>query len=147
MACGFSSCSSWALEHRLNSCGAWAQLFHSMWHLPRSGIEPMSPPLADGFFTESPGKPLAGRFSTTGPREKSQDHNILKNECVQNRISCVQLFATPLTVVRQAPLSMGFSRQEYWSGLPFPPLGDLFNPGIEPASLNVSCIGRRTVYH
>ena len=49
-------------------------------------------------------------------------------------LSHVQLFATPWTVARQAPLSMGFSRQEYWSGLPFPPLGDLPNPGIEPAS-------------
>ena len=44
--------------------------------------------------------------------------------------SC-QLFATPWTVAYQAPLSMGFSRQEYWSGLPFPSPGDLLNPGIE----------------
>ena len=43
----------------------------------------------------------------------------------------VRLFATPWTVGHQAPLSMGFSRQEYWSGLPFPPLGDLPNLGIE----------------
>ena len=42
-------------------------------------------------------------------------------------------FATPRTVARQALLSMGFSRQEYWSGLPFPPSGDLPNPRIEPA--------------
>ena len=41
----------------------------------------------------------------------------------------------PWTVARQAPLSMEFSRQEYWSGLPFPPPGDLPHPGIEPASL------------
>ena len=40
--------------------------------------------------------------------------------------------ATPWTVARQAPLSMGFSRQEYWSELPFPSPGDLSNPGIEP---------------
>ena len=44
------------------------------------------------------------------------------------------LFATPWTVVRQAPLSVGFSRQEYWSGLPFPTPGDLPNPESEPAS-------------
>ena len=50
-------------------------------------------------------------------------------------VSRVQLFATPWTDARQAPLSMGFSRQEYWSGLPFPPPGDLPDPGIEPASL------------
>ena len=41
---------------------------------------------------------------------------------------------TPWTVAHQAPLSMGFSRQEYWSGLPFPSLGDLPDPGIEPGS-------------
>ena len=43
-------------------------------------------------------------------------------------------FATPWTVALQGPLSMGFPRQEYWSGLPFPPPGDLADPGIEPAS-------------
>ena len=42
--------------------------------------------------------------------------------------------ATPCTVARQAPLSMGFFRQEHWSGLPFPSSGDLPNPGIEPGS-------------
>ena len=46
----------------------------------------------------------------------------------------VRLFATPWTVAHQAPLSMGFSRQEYWSGLPFPSPGDLSNSGIEPGS-------------
>ena len=50
-------------------------------------------------------------------------------------LSHVQLFATPWTVAYQGPLSMGFSRQEYWSGLPFPAPEDLHNPGIKPASL------------
>ena len=45
-----------------------------------------------------------------------------------------RLFVTPWTVACQAPPSMGFSRQEYWSGLPFPSPGDLPNPGIEPGS-------------
>ena len=49
--------------------------------------------------------------------------------------SCVQLSATLCTVAHQAPLSMGFSRQEYWSGLPCPPPGDLPDAGTEPASL------------
>ena len=49
-------------------------------------------------------------------------------------LSRVPLFVTPWTVAYQAPLSMGFSRQEYWSGLPFPSSGDLPNPGIEPRS-------------
>ena len=52
-----------------------------------------------------------------------------------SHFSCVQLFAILWTGARQAPLSMGFSRQEYWSGLPCPPLGNLPNPGIEPSSL------------
>ena len=47
--------------------------------------------------------------------------------------SCPTL-ATPWTIALQAPLSMGFSRQQYWSGLPFPSPGDLPNPGIEPRS-------------
>ena len=47
--------------------------------------------------------------------------------------SCLTL-ATPWTVAHQAPQSMEFSRQEYWSGLPFPPPGDLPDPGIEPRS-------------
>ena len=50
-------------------------------------------------------------------------------------LSHVQLFVTPWTVAHQAPLSLGFSRQEYWSGLPFPSPGDLPDPGIEPGSL------------
>ena len=54
--------------------------------------------------------------------------------CVLSCFSCVRLFAVLWTVACQAPLSMGFSGQEYWSGLPFPSLWDLPNPGIEPAS-------------
>ena len=50
-------------------------------------------------------------------------------------LSCVQFFVTPWSIATQAPLPMGFSRQEYWSGLPFPSPGDLLNPGTEPTSL------------
>ena len=49
-------------------------------------------------------------------------------------LSRVRLFATPWTIAYQVPPSMGFSRQEYWSGLPSPSLGDLPDPGIEPRS-------------
>ena len=49
-------------------------------------------------------------------------------------LSCVHLFVTPWTVTRQAPLSMGFSRPDYWTGLPFPSAGDLSDPGIKLAS-------------
>ena len=60
--------------------------------------------------------------------------------CVLSHFSCVWLFVTPWTIARQAPLSMGFSRQEYWSGLP-PPPGDPPDPGIEPVSLVSSALG------
>ena len=60
--------------------------------------------------------------------------------------SCVWLFATPWTVARQAPLSMGFSRQEYWSGLPFPTPGGLPHLRTEPASFT-SPAGRQVLYH
>ena len=57
-ACGFGSWGPQALGHRLNSCGAWAQLLCGMWRLPGSGTEPMPPALAGRFFTtEPPGKP------------------------------------------------------------------------------------------
>ena len=49
-------------------------------------------------------------------------------------LSLVQLFVAPWTVAHQAPLSMGFSRQEYWSGLPFPSPGYHPDPGIQPRS-------------
>ena len=56
---------------------------------------------------------------------------LTNSACVLSRI---RLSMTLWTVGRQAPLSVGFLRQEYWRGLPFPPLGDLPDPGIEPAS-------------
>ena len=54
--------------------------------------------------------------------------------CVLSRFSHIQLFATSWTIACQAPLSMGLPWQEYWSGLPCPPLGDLPNPAIKPSS-------------
>ena len=60
-------------------------------------------------------------------------------------LSRVRLFATRWTVAHQASPSMGYSRQEYWSGLPFPSPGDLLDPGIEPRS-HVSCTGRWVLY-
>ena len=55
--------------------------------------------------------------------------------CVLSRFSHVWLFVTLWTIAHQAPLSMGFFRQHYWSVLPFPPPGDLPDPGIEPTTL------------
>ena len=82
--------------------------------LPYPGIEPGSPALwVDSLPAELPGKP-----------KTRLDYSL----------SHVRLFATQWTVAHQAPPSMGFSRQEYWSGLPFPSPGDLPDPGIEPRS-------------
>ena len=61
-------------------------------------------------------------------------------------LSCVRLFVTPWTLAHWAPRSMGFSRQEYWSGVAVPPPGALPHPGIKPRSL-VSCLGRQVLYH
>ena len=71
----------------------------------------------------------------TGPREESVS-NFMSHPCVWvlSHFSCVWLFVTPWTAAHQAPLSMGFSLQEHWSGLPCPPPGDLPDPGIEPVS-------------
>ena len=60
---GLSCCGAQALERRLSSCGAWAQLLRGMWDLPRPGLEPVSPA-------------LAGRFSTTAPPRKPGDHTL-----------------------------------------------------------------------
>ena len=61
--------------------------------------------------------------------------NQLKGCVCAQLLSLVQLFVTPWTIACQTSLPMEFSRQEYWSGLPFPIPGDLPDPGIEPTSL------------
>ena len=62
-------------------------------------------------------------------------------------LSCVWLFVTPWTVVHQVPLPMEFPKQAYWSRLPFPPSGDLPDPGIEPMSLASPAFGKWTLNH
>ena len=68
----------------------------------------------------------APAFSSAGPPDVLWSEVFITQAC--------RLFATPWTITRQAPLSMEFSRQEYWSGLPFPSPGDLSDAGIEPGS-------------
>ena len=92
--------------------------FPPLGYLPDPGIKPVSSTLAEKCFTvELPGKPLYMWFA---------DVQLLNH---------AWLLGTPWTVIHQAPLSMGFSRQEYWSGLLFPTPGDLPKLGIKPASL------------
>ena len=71
---------------------------------------------------------VSGEAGKTGQRRLKVAVSEVKS------LSHVQLFETPWTVAHQAPPSMGFSRQEYWSGLPFPSAGDLLDSGIEPGS-------------
>ena len=97
---------------------AWSGLpFPPPRDLPNPGIEFTSPAQAGRFFIA---EPLDKRIFAMKVKVKSFSH--------------VWLFATPWTVSHQAPLSMGFSRQEYWSGLPFLSPGDLPDPGMEPMS-------------
>ena len=91
--------------------------FPSPGDLPDPGIKHMSPALqADALTSEPPGKPYEYGWKWKLSRSVVSDS------------------ATPWTVAHQAPPSMGISRQEYWSGLPFPSPGDLPDPGIEPRS-------------
>ena len=98
-------------------------------------------PSSDGWFPQ----PCIYLKTHVAPRLgwqlMGEKHTFLENElylwhqaCVLSHFSPVSFFVTPWTVAHQAPLSMGFSRQEYWSGLPFPSPGDLPDPGIKPTS-------------
>ena len=67
-------------------------------------------------------------------RETERERERERERFVVQLLICVPLFSTPWTIAHQAPLSIGFSRQEYWSGWPFPSPGDLPDPGIKPES-------------
>ena len=118
-------CDPWTVAHQdppsmgFSRQEYWSGLpFPSPGDLPNPRIEPRSPTLqADALTSVPPGKP----------------HSEFQFSSVQ-LLSCVRLFVTPWTVACQPPLSLGFSRQEYWNGLPFPSPGDLPNPRIEPRS-------------
>ena len=100
----------------------WVAISFSRAGLPYPEIKPEFPALAGGFFAiESPGKPL-------------------KWVCV---FSCVRLFATPWAVARWPPLSMGFSRQEYWRGLPCLSPGDIPDPRVKSTFLTSPALAGR----
>ena len=69
-------------------------------------------------------------YSASSQSQAANDFKLESEEW--SMLSRVRFFATPWAVAHQVPLSMGFSRQEYWSGLPFPSAGDLSNPEIKP---------------
>ena len=105
--------------------------------LPDPGIEPGSLALQVDFLpNELPGKPIIQLYYKTKNKKKKKKLAVLWGKKVKVLVAySVQLFTTPWTIIHLAPLSMEFSRQEYWSGLPFPSPGDLPNPGNEPGSL------------
>ena len=90
------------------------------------------------------GKPAKGAATPTqlapggrGPRMARAARLLKRTLCVRARVGghlCPTLCDPVNCIARQAPLSTGFSRQEYWSGLPFPPVGGLPNPGVEPTA-------------
>ena len=88
------------------------------------------------FFSKNTGESREGRKMciSTGYLSFLVPEGNWGNKFLAQSVSHVQLFVTPWTIARQAPLSMGFPRQECWNGLPSPPPGDLFGPGIEPVS-------------
>ena len=112
--------------------------------LPNPGIEPRSPTLrAHTLTSEPPGKPIFELVLVISKQDAML--LLLLNQIMSNSV-------TSWTVDCQAPLSMGFPRQEYWSGLPFPPPGDLSDPGIMPTphalqvdSLLLSHLGRLNI--
>ena len=141
----------------------WSRLFPSPGDLPNPGIETRPSALqADSLPTEPPGKPkntgvgslsllqrifatqnqtgvssVAVRFLTSWDTREALNFvvSVICYACMLSHFSHVWLFATPWTVAYQAPLSMGFSKQGYWSRLPYPSPWDLLYPGIESWSL------------
>ena len=108
----------------------WVNYILSSWHIMNT--DKISTLIFYLFFLSVPSPPIGIHYYLP-PLTCGQIYHPVK--CVLTCFSGVWLFAAPWTVAHQALLSMGFSRQEYWSGLLCPPPGDLPNPGIEPTSL------------
>ena len=97
----------------------------------------------DSVLLSHQGSPLSWILIWEEKREMFEVVTEKYYKCFLCVLSQVRLFVTPWTIARQAPLSMEFSRQEYWSGLPFPPPGDLPNPGIKPRSFASPALASR----
>ena len=100
----------------------------------RLSLHPKPCPSKQGFLLSFPSSLILPPFYLGDGGVGSVSHWFipLSEQCVRPLLSCVWLFATPWTVAHQSPLSVGFPRQEYWSGLPFPSPGDLLRPGMKP---------------
>ena len=100
---------------------SWTRLSHWAWATLPSQVTKLSPPTC------------VSEPQAWSPQVRAWPRPLVL--LCSRLLSLVRLLATPWTVARQAPLSMAFSRQEYWSGLLFPSPGDLPNTGIKPSSL------------
>ena len=120
----------WPFPVTAPSCIDAVMAFASDWPRP-SGRESVSKPGQDEFWQIYEDLWIVDAF--LWQVRKRTESIFCKPRCCSHSLSHVRLFATPWTVAHQAPLSMGLSRQEYWSGLPFPPPGDASNPGIKSA--------------
>ena len=103
-----------------------------------SSVTQLCPTLCNPINCSMPGLPVHHQLLEF---TQTQVHRV--GNAIQPSLSHVQLFVTPWTVAHHAPLSMGFSRQEYWSGLSFPSPGDLPDPGIKLGLLH----WRQMLYH
>ena len=121
-------------------CQYWAGAWGTKINTPY-GVHPQ------GFTTQqgSSGDTDQDCYNTVG--DKKRLRYIRGASASAQLLSRVRLFATPWTVAHQAPLSMGFSRQEYWGGLPLPPPGDLPDPGIESTPLASPALAERFFTH
>ena len=111
-------------------------------HLPPKTLDSIQQPEAPAAPASTSPHPL--RPQLVNSRWNLMQSLLLLGRCVLSRI---RLSVTPRGAARQAPLSTGFSRQEDWSGLPFPSPGDLPDPGIEPIVSCVSCTAGRFFTH
>ena len=112
-----------------------------IWKIPWSRKWQPTPVFLPGKFH---GQKRLVRYSPWGRKELDMtEHAYMLLLLLLSHFSCVLLFAAPWSVANQASLSMGFSRQEYWSGLPFPTPGDLPNPEIKVASLSSPALAGR----
>ena len=122
-------------------CSTWAHFTLAMWQIFWSGVRTASFSLLlhnllimQLWTNHSTTSLIKWKWCLCIPYHRT-DVRISVPTCVLSHFSHFWLFVTPWIVAHQAPLSMGFSRQEYWRGLPLPSPGDLLHPGIEPASL------------
>ena len=127
----FSCIHCWSVSHSVtsNSANLWTMALQVplSWNFLAKNTEVGSHFILQGIFQPRSPALQAHSLPSEPPGNMQSNH-----ACV---LSHVWLFATLWLIAHQAPLSMEFSRQEYWSGLPFPSPGDLPHPGIEPTSL------------